>query len=78
MDSQFNIGDLVFFEGKLYEVRTSHFLNPGILTDPYVCGLVLYGDKTAYPRQLMVREGLLVKDNTKEAVRALRVLYGKV
>jgi len=77
MDSKFNIGDLVFFEGKLYTVRTVHFLNPEIPSDPYVCGLVLNGDRTAYPRQLMVREGLIAKENPEAAIKAIKVLYGK-
>jgi len=77
MDSKFNIGDLVFFEGRLYEVRTIHFLNPQIPRDPYVCGLVVKGEKTAYPRQLLVREGLLTKHNTETSKKAMKVLYGK-
>jgi hypothetical protein len=77
MESKFSIGDLVFYEGQLYIVKTLHFLNPQIPLDPFVCGLVLKGDRTAYPRQLMVREGLLAKSNPEAATRAIKVLYGK-
>lgn len=77
MDSKFDIGDLVFYEGELYTVKTVHFLNPQIPSDPYVCGLVLKGDRTAYPRQLMVRQGLLAKSNPEAAMKAIKVLYGK-
>jgi hypothetical protein len=77
VDSKFSIGDLVFYEGQLYFIKTIHFLNPQIPSDPFVCGLVLKGDKTAYPRQLMVREGLLAKDNPEAAIKAIKVLYGK-
>ena len=77
MDSKFNIGDLVFYEGSLYTVRTVHFLNPQIPSDSFVCGLVLKGDRTAYPRQLMVREGLLAKENPEATTKAIKVLYGK-
>jgi hypothetical protein len=77
MDSKFDIGDLVFYENRIYVVKTVHMLNPQIPSDPYVCGIVLKGDKTAYPRQLMVREGLLAKYNSEASVKAIKVLYGK-
>ena len=77
MESKFNVGDIVVYEGKLYKVATIHFLNPSIPSDPFVCGLVLSDDRTAYPRQLMVREGLLAKENQGHAIKAVKVLYGK-
>jgi hypothetical protein len=77
MVSRFNIGDLVFYNGRLYIIRTIHLLNPQIPSDPFVCGLTLKGDKTAYPKQLFVREGLLSKDNPEASMKAIKVLYGK-
>ena len=74
MDSKFDIGDLVIYEGRVYKVREVHFMNPQIPNDPYVCGLTLLKDDQDYmASQILVREGLLQKCNQK----GLKVLYGK-
>lgn len=77
MDSKFDIGDLVVYEGKLFKVASVHYLNPQIPSDPFVCGLVLNDDRSAYPRQLMVRQGLLEGKGSEPFKRAIKVLYGK-
>jgi len=77
MGSRFNVGDVVLYENRLYTVRSIHFLNPQLKSDPYVCGLVPLGDKKPSTEQLMVREGLLKKDSSEASTKAIKVLYGK-
>lgn len=73
MDSRFNIGDFVMYKGKVYIVKSVVLMNPNIINDPFVCGLVS-ADKPNDFNQLMVREGLLKKVDYKG--KAAKVLYG--
>jgi hypothetical protein len=74
MDSKFNLGDLVLFEGQVYVVRQIAFMNPNILSDPYVCSIVRLEDNwDMLATRLLVREGLLQKCNQK----GVKVLYGQ-
>lgn len=73
MESKFNLDDIVEFEGEIYKVKGIHFLNPQVISDPYVCRIVkLSDDWNMLATALLVREGLLKKLNTK----SVKVLYG--
>lgn len=64
MVNKFNIGDLVIFQNKTYIVKSILPMNPNILSDPFVCGLVPI-EKPNKIEQLLVREQLLTKVEPK-------------
>lgn len=75
MDSKFSPGDYVTYEGKLYLVKTVVLMNPNILIDPFVCGLVPVEKPNSFT-QLTVREGLLEKAVPPLSDKTRKVLYG--
>ncbi len=75
--SNFSPGDYVKYRNAIYIVKTIIYMNPNVLNDPFVCGLVSVGNSNNH-EQLLVREGLLIKVNppiNEKATKAVKVLY---
>lgn len=75
MVSKYSPGDIVVFEHQIYLVKTVALMNPNILFDPFVCGLVPIEKPNSF-RQLLVREALLTRCTKEQSEKALKVLYG--
>jgi hypothetical protein len=74
VDSKFSPGDYVRYENTIYVVKSVIYMNPNILSDPFVCGLVAVGNANSW-EQLLVREALLVKVDPPINGKAVKVLY---
>ena len=73
-DSRFSPGDYVKYENAIYLVKSVIYMNPNILSDPFVCGLVSVDNPNNWT-QLLVREGLLTKADPPISGKAAKVLY---
>ena len=73
--SKFNLGDYVMYKDQIYLVKSIIYMNPNILSDPFVCGLVPLTNPNGFT-QFLVREALLTLISTKKSRKATKVLYG--
>lgn len=77
MDSKFIPGDYVKYQNDVYLVKTVILMNPSVVTDPFVCGLVpvFRSSNMSYWEQLLVRESLLHKVEPPINEKSARMLY---
>jgi hypothetical protein len=78
MVGNYNIGDVVKYQGKIYKITECHAINWFTEHEPVVYGLILVGQKPKSDRgeAVYVRESLLKPLSPKEII-TWRLLYGK-